>query len=53
MSMKVGVRLQIGTAEIKSESVAGFIPEPAAGLLRIQHRTYAMEAPCATTIWGK
>ena len=31
-----GGRLQIGMAEIKSESVADFIPESVAGLLRNQ-----------------
>ena len=31
-----GGRLQIGTAEIKSESVAAFIPESVAGFLRNQ-----------------
>jgi hypothetical protein len=34
-----GGRLQIGLAEIKSESVADFIPESVAGLLRNQQAT--------------
>jgi hypothetical protein len=33
----VGGRFQIGMAAIKSESVAAFIPESVAGLLRNQH----------------
>jgi hypothetical protein len=34
-----GGRLQIGMAEIKSESVADFIPQSVADLLRNQHAT--------------
>ena len=36
-SPPTGGRLQIGMAEIKSESVADFIPESVADLLRNQH----------------
>src|SRR5438874_896377 len=50
-----GGRLQIGMAEIKSESVADFIPESVADLLRNQHsdrRSIAITASCFDRRFG-